>query len=226
MARIKLGSIVTAISGKLGENVFSRNSGGAYVKANVTPTNPQTPAQTAVRIMMADVSSTWKTLTDTQRDTWHKAVNEFTRTDQFGDIKRLTGKSLFQSLNQNLVLTGQDQITIAPISLNVPQPMFSSVNGDVGSQSIDLELENDTTSNVIQVFATPPLSQGIRYVKNRVRKIGNFTGGPSGTILVGPEYVAKFGAFADNDNIHFAVNVVSKEGKATPMAYLKGVIEL
>ena len=57
MAKIKFGMMMTDARGKLGGQVFSKNKGGAYVRTKVTPSNPQTIAQTTRRALFAAIWS-------------------------------------------------------------------------------------------------------------------------------------------------------------------------
>ena len=72
---IKFGSIVTRGSGKLGGHVFSRNRGGAYIRTNQTPSNPQTAFQQSGRATFTELTQGWSALTQNERDSWNNAIN-------------------------------------------------------------------------------------------------------------------------------------------------------
>ena len=84
--KAKFGSIVVAGSGKIGGHVASRNRGGAYFRTKVTPVNPNTPAQAAVKSRLTTQAQAWRSLTAAQRAQWNAAVADFARTDIFGDL--------------------------------------------------------------------------------------------------------------------------------------------
>lgn len=224
MAKIKLGAIVTAISGKLGGHVFAKNRGGAYMRTNATPTNPQTSAQTLVRAIMASISSLWSTLTSAQRTSWNAATESFARTDQFGDIRQLSGKALFQSLNQNLELTGQAQITVAPQPVAVPALLITEAKGQVVGATFDITNTGDTTGSKLMVFATPVLSQGTSFVKNKLRKLQVTAGGNAVDVDIFAAYTAKYGALVAGTNIYIGVKVINAQGQASPMEVVKALI--
>jgi len=69
MARI-LGFQYGEMRGKLGGNVFSRNKAGAYVRAKVTPVNPQTVIQQEARYRFGNMSILFQSLTTTQKGCW------------------------------------------------------------------------------------------------------------------------------------------------------------
>ena len=97
--KIKFGAIVVDGRGKIGGHVASKNRGGAYLRTKVTPTNPQTTFQSAVRNRLTAFSQGWRGLTQAQRDAWNAAVSNFSKTDVFGDIKQPTGLNLYVKLN-------------------------------------------------------------------------------------------------------------------------------
>lgn len=70
MARIKTGSIVADIAGKVGDNIYSRNAAGPYVRAYAFPTIPYSEFRDAAREAMALGSADWASLSDAERLNW------------------------------------------------------------------------------------------------------------------------------------------------------------
>src|SRR5690606_26146133 len=99
MAKIKFGMMMTDARGKLGGQVFSKNRGGSYIRTKVTPSNPRSSFQQAIRTLLSGFSQAWSSLTANQRSAWNGAVSNWSKTDIFGDIKNPTGKNLFVRLN-------------------------------------------------------------------------------------------------------------------------------
>ena len=224
MAKIKLGLVVTEASGKLGGHVFAKNKGGAYLRTKVTPSNPQSVAQTAVRILFAVISAGWSALTAAQRASWDAAVESFKVTNIFGDLKVLSGKALYQRLNQNRQLTGQAILQVAPAVAPINATGASGVAGSVAGTSLDITTTKDTTGMFLLVSATGSLTAGTKFVKNKLRNIGTFAGAAAGTVDIYDEYVAKFGAPAAGANVYVSVKVINASGQATPAETLKAVI--
>ena len=67
MASIKTGPIVADIAGRVGDNIFSRNKYGPYVKAYAAPTIPVTSYVTAARVSFAAASDAWLALSEFQK---------------------------------------------------------------------------------------------------------------------------------------------------------------
>ena len=64
--KIKWGAMVVDGSGKLGGHVASKNRGGSYFRTKVTPTNPNSTSQAAVRSRLTALSQAFRALTIAQ----------------------------------------------------------------------------------------------------------------------------------------------------------------
>jgi hypothetical protein len=224
MAKIKLGAIVTDMSGKLGGHVFSKNKGGKYMRTKSTPSNPQSSAQMSIRGIFASISSAWSALTESSRLSFNGFVSAYATTDIFGDLRNPSGKNLFQRLNQNLSLTGQTLIDTCVAPESVPFANVDKATGNGALSSLALVYNGDTTGSRMLVFATPSLSQGTRFVKNKLRVIGAFDGSVGGSLDIAGDYVAKFGAIVGGSNVVIGVKVINANGQASPMETIKAVI--
>jgi len=224
MAKIKFGMMMTDASGKLGGQVFSKNRGGSYVRTKTTPSNPQTVAQMAIRGVFASISSTWSSLSQESRDSFNNFVGDYARTDIFGDARNPSGKSLFQRLNQNLVISGQPQITTCVSPSDVPFAGLASANADISDTEFLIETMNDTTGSAVVVWATPSMSQGTKFVKNKLRQLVVSNGGDAVAINVWAKYIAKFGVPTAGANIVVGVRVINANGQASPLETIKAVV--
>jgi hypothetical protein len=224
MAKIKFGMMMTDASGKLGGQVFSKNRGGSYVRTKVTPLNPQTTAQSNVRGIFASISSGWSTLSEAARASFNGFVSDYARTDVFGDLRNPSGKALYQRLNQNLSISDQALITTCPAPIAVPFANLAGAEGDIGETEFIVSTDGDTTDSVIVVWATPRLSQGTSFVKNRLRQLEIQSGGVSAVFDIYGAYTAKYGAIEAGDNIYIGVRVINAQGQASPLETIKANI--
>jgi len=224
MAKIKFGMMMTDASGKLGGQVFSKNRGGSYVRTKVTPVNPQTTAQMTIRGIFASISSAWSGLTQASRDSFNGFVNDYARTDIFGDLRNPSGKNLFQRLNQNLSISGQAQITTCPAPAEVPFANIQVAEMVVADNVCTLTASGNLTGSQVVIWATAPQSQGTKFVKNKLRQIAVLAGEDGGDYPFGDEYVAKFGEFELGANIVVGVRVINANGQASPLETIKAEI--
>lgn len=224
MAKIKFGAMMVDASGKLGGQVFSKNRGGAYIRTKATPLNPQTTAQMTIRGIFASISSTWSALLESQRATFNNFVSDYARTDIFGDLRNPSGKNLYQRLNQNLAISAQAGINVCVSPSEVPFANLANALGDVSNAEFLIGTNGNTTGSKVVIWATAPLSQGTRFVKNKLRQIQVADGGNSTTTDIWTSYVAKFGTPSAGANIFVGVRVINANGQASPLETVKAVI--
>ena len=216
MAKIKMGALMTDIRGSAGGSVFAKNGGGSYMRNKVTPLNPKSSAQSEVRAMFGKITQGWSQLTQEQRDAWNAAVVNYAQTDVFGDNQTLSGKALYQQLNQNILLVRGSLITEPPVSQNVASLSDFSVSYNGATPALSLSAITSDPPTKIIVYATPALTQGTSFVDNRLRKI--FDGTLTGTdVDILQSYNDRFGAIAAGSRIAVAVRVIATNGQAGPL---------
>lgn len=198
MAKVKFSALISDMRNKLNGSVFAKNRGGSYLRTKVTPVNPQSVAQTAARVLLATFSQAWRGLTEAQRAQWNAAVDQWSTTDVFGDIKNPTGLQLYIRLNANINLAGGAAIDVPPLPVGVEPVLDLSVDVDFSAQSVTL---SDVTTPVpantaLYVEATPGLSPGISNANSRFRHITTLA--PAAAVgAVSAAYIAKFGAVVE-----------------------------
>ena len=224
MAKIKFGMMMTDARGKLGGQVFSKNKGGSYVRTKVTPSNPQTVAQSIARALFSTISQGWSALTESQRLAWNAAVDSWKQTDVFGDLLAPTGKQLYQRLNNQAQSAGLAEVLNVPAKIRLPDDIVTASVIAIGAGTITNTGQHATANAQVMLFATPPLTAGTKFVKNRLRNIYNADGAAYSAADAYTAYVAKFGVPATGDNVYIAVKYVVSSGQATPRQSLKSSV--
>lgn len=201
--------------GKLGGQVASKNRGGAYVRTKVTPVNPQSMAQSSVRANFSAVSALWRGLTDENRASWNEAVNNWQRTDIFGDLKTPSGFNLFMRLCTPLQNAFGDVVIGLYAPTPVEMPALSAVTATFDTSTTALTLATDVANDldldqyVYNVYATAPQSAGKSFVKNEFRQIG-WVEAAASTRDIASLYTAKFGNLPVNSNVQIRVQALSR----------------
>lgn len=178
--------------GKLNGHVASKNRSGAYVRTKVTPTNPQTSFQLAARNLLTSLSQGWRSLTQAQRDAWDAAVADFAKTDVFGDLRNPTGKNLYTRLNINLQNVGQATISDPPLPAGAGNVIIGAITVTNGGAKT-VAYTGATDGHKIQVWATPGVSPGKKFLKNDFRLIATFDGAAASPFDMATAYEARFG---------------------------------
>jgi hypothetical protein len=225
MAKVKFGALMTDARGKLGGHVFSKNRGGAYLRTKVTPSNPQTEDQQANRSLLGYLAQEWSNLTDAQRATWNGAVGDWKTTNVFGDSINPSGKSLFTSLNKNSLNVGGTLMNDAPAKVQMAIVGLTGVVVDISSTSITPAINAVGASFDVVVSATPSLSQGTSFIKNKLRSIYKANGAAIVPADIYTAYVARYGAPVAGQNIHFEVKIVASNGQMSVPENTKAVVQ-
>lgn len=230
--KIKWGMMMTDGRGKLGGQVASKNRAGAYIRTKVTPVNPQTSFQSAVRQRLAVLSARWSNLPESARTSWNEAANsaEWSKNDIFGDARRPTGKNLFTGLNLVSLEVTNTLMSRPPKKANFSPFSISSLdviaNGDV-IMFADVRSE-PVTDTRWQVEATPPVSSGRYYLKNLYRHIDSTQQvfGDSNELIVSNPYQYRFGELGE-DAVGKRVGVRIRQvldGQVTPWVEVSAIV--
>lgn len=107
-------SLLADASGSFGGLVASHGRSGQYIRTRVRPTNPSSSSQVEVRTIFANLSSTWSTLTDEQRDAWVTYALNVPITNALGDPLILTGHQMFIRSNAARLQAGLARVDAAP----------------------------------------------------------------------------------------------------------------
>ena len=193
--KVKWGALIVDGRNKIGGHVASKNRAGAYLRTKVTPVNPQSVSQIGVRNMLSYLSRQWQALEEDERESFNCAVEQYKATDIFGDIKIPSGFNLYMKLNLNLLGAGLAEISTAPLLGNI-ELIHSLTPSVVSATSISLAYTGNglSAASVVVVEATPGVSPGQKFLKNKFRKIGVFNGEAASPYNATSDYVDKFGA--------------------------------
>lgn len=222
MAKILLGGLGPGdVRNALGGVVFSKNTYGNYVRNNITPVNPQTPAQTDVRNAFANISQEWRALTPAQRDNWNTiAATSYPQTDVFGNQYFLTGFNLFMKLNMSADAIGIPVITNAPIEETIEQITFASITASVdamGDGTVSFSagfpgpVNTVPSGRALIIQCSQVVSQGKEFAKTLFKQI---------TVAAPGQSVAAFDITAAWENVYGDLGTPDVDGKVFVRAVL------
>jgi len=226
---IKWGSIVVKGSGKLGGHVFSSGPGGASIHTLARARNPQTKYQMDVRSRFTRLSQDWSNLSETERQSWYDAETSFSRTNRFGDVISLSAKNLYESLNSNRNNVGLVSINTAPMPKQTASNKVNIVQVNISNERI--VMQGVFESNALYVIvASPPVSQGSRFVGNMLRQIQVATKFSGGALMADEadrysNYVDKFGQPQVGDKIFIGAFTVNSSGQKSTDSVIIAIVE-
>ena len=202
MAKIKFSALVSEMSGKLNGSVIARGKNYTTVRNRVIPVNVQSATQTQVRQIFATISKNWSSLSESQREAWNQAVPDWVGTGIFADTLTQSGKSLYQKLNNNLLMNGFEGVNLPPMKTNFTPIVIDMLGLIQGASELNFEVNSidgalfPTSQNLI-IKMTRPLTAGTSNVNNKFVKLQNvvFQGASTPTFAgnLYDEYTAQFG---------------------------------
>lgn len=215
-AKFTPGAIVSEVRGKIAATVFSRNRGGAVIRNRIKPINRRSTGQSTRRQTLGSLASAWRGLTQTQRDSWNSASQNFPLQDTLGQTIFLSGEQLYVRFNANLILIGETAIDTAPSPFAFAVLTASlSAEDDTVAAAFDITFSPSpmTAGNTIAVFATRNLSPGIEAPNaSAFRFIGQIDPADTTPKDLVTEYVAEFGNPIAGQKIFIELRPISTAG--------------
>jgi len=211
--KILFGAGVADGRASLGGHTFSKNRNGAYIRQKVSPSQPRSARQLAVRASFAGLSKAWgSVLTDLQRAGWIALASTVTIPDRFGNPQVPTGLQLYMRVNQNLFTLATARLDDAPADQGV-SALTSAVLTATFTGSI-LTLAFTPTplgaNEHIVIAATPPFSPGKQFVTSFLKQTFADPAGASATPTdIYAPWNALFGALQPGQKVAVSAFVVN-----------------
>lgn len=161
MAKIKFGAIVSDVRGSIDSVTYARSRYGAYARKKVTPVNPNTAKQSAIRALFGAASSLFRSLGTDLINGWNEVAPQYTRSNIFGDNLPLSGQTLFTKLKTQLTALGISENPTPMTPQTVPAPDAFEVLCDQSAATIQFKDATTTTAaQVFAIYASAPVSAG------------------------------------------------------------------
>ncbi len=192
-ALIVQGGLAALTSGRVGNTVFSRNRGGAYVRNFVKPVNPNTALQAAIRGTFAATVAAWQTLDAAAQGQFADVAAASPQPNRVGLTSILPPLSMFQKINVGRLAVGLDLVTTAP-SLPITDDWDpSAFSAEItANNSIDFSYDgladwvlNGTDQDALLIFVSPPQSPSKNFYKGKYNFFVGLNGGTVPGILTG-----------------------------------------
>lgn len=114
MALVKAGALVQAIAGSIGDSTYHVAGGGGYVKRRGRGPSRRSQLSGNKGGQFQRAAQGWSMLTEVERTAWRTAAARLTVSNKVGQQVRISGRSLFMSINVPLVQLDQPVQTRAP----------------------------------------------------------------------------------------------------------------
>jgi hypothetical protein len=208
--KVKYGQMIAEARGKVAGLVASRNTYGAYMRQKVSPVQPRTSYQLAVRSFLAAASQAWRGISATEQAQWNLIAPTYSRTNVFGDRAPLTGFNLFVQLNRMRQILGLALLTTPPVPTAVSGINLATLAVVSGGPTYTITFTpTPLAANMYAVmYATPGLSPGISFIGGNTRVIGVAPPATASPIEAHVDYSAKFGPLTSGLKYAIQIQIV------------------
>jgi hypothetical protein len=200
------------MSGSIGDNVFSHNKGGPYVRRRAIPINPSTTRQTTVRSNLSTVARAWRTLTAGQRAAWNVWAPGNPVINRLGQSIQLSGFGCYCRLNGSLRDAGSTAITNPPTT---QAPASLATVSCTGNTSSSVTLAYTATplagGTKLALWSSGPLSAAQDPNLNQARLVGY-----TAAAAASPQTLNLPFAVTTGDVLNLWVSLVDAYGRTTP----------
>lgn len=170
MALLKMGAIVTALSGKIGGQTIGISRFGQYIKNTGTYINQATPKRKKANAFLAVLTSHWRKVKQGDKDAWTALAPAIPYINRLGNSVVYSGFNLFVRWNYNVVLINK-AIQDAPLPLSILTPA-KIIDLKLNGAKIDLTIPDGDNAVFCKIYISQPMSLGDNQYKKRLRYAG------------------------------------------------------
>ena len=200
---VQYGGGILDARGSIGGQTASRNRFGNYFRARITPVNPQSPRQNAIRAIIQLLAQAWSnTLTQAQRDQWEVYAGNIVRQNALGAQIFLTGFNHYIRSNAPILQALDTRVDDGPFILSLP-PGDPQMVGTVDEAGQQISVAFDDTLDWVDqddghmfIYMSEPKRAGTNFIGGPFRFAGAIDGDSttpptSPTVLTVPFPVAE-----------------------------------
>lgn len=207
--QIRPTALISGLKGKLGGTVFQMNASRIYARTNASSNKPNSQHWQTQKMVMAFVSSSWRTLVPAKRLAWNSVKGSWPSYDKYGNPRTPSGYEVFCKVNMTSLANGgrliKDAFSPSPLEVNffeyVPLVTSSAFNLFFRDAGSGLQF--------YQIYVAPPTSIGAEPSKPAFCSMGIFPNNLLNTYSIFAEVVKRYGPIVINSRYQVAVKVLS-----------------
>lgn len=220
---VQWGGGILDARGSIGGQTASRNRSGNYLRARITPVNPNSVRQQVIRAAIQDLSQRWSSaLTQAQRDQWAVYAAAIVRQNGLGAQIKLTGFNHYIRSNSIRLQQADNTIGDGPGILTLPpgDPVFACTVDEAGQQiSVVFDDTKDWCTQAfghMYVAMSIPKAAGTNFIGGPYRIAGGIIGIDPGGVASPQVLTAPF-AVAENQVVQCTGRISEEDGRLSDM---------
>ena len=220
---VQWGGGILDARGSIGGQTASRNRFGNYLRARITPVNPQSARQNVIRAAIQNLSQRWSSvLTALQRAQWEVYAAAIVRQNKLGAQIKLTGFNHYIRSNSIRLQQADNTIGDGPGTLTLPpgDPTFACTV-DEAAQQISVVFD-DTLDWAKQDFGhlyvsmSIPTAAGTNFIGGPFRIAAKLTGIDPGGIA-SPQVMAVPFAVSEGQEVACRGRISEEDGRLSDL---------
>lgn len=168
--------VIASASGSAGGLTASRNRYGMYFRARVVPVDPSSIQQQFARAFFRTAATSWKNLTDVQRDGWETYADNTPMQNKLGQTVTLTGFAQYVRTNSFSLSVGLGAFLDAPTVFGLPAytpPTIDVITGTTLTVAFTVADEwVNEVGGALSIQVSRPVSPSVNFFKGPFRKTG------------------------------------------------------
>lgn len=215
MATVKFSGLITDLKGKIGGTSFQGSKVGTTLKSiSYRRNGSKLTKADAGRVvnqksLIAHLASTWRTLSNANRDSWNTGAVNYPFTNKYGDAYTGSGYQVFMHLNAGLELFGVGANNACPTPQTVDTSAITGVTKD-GTADMTLTLGAAIPGNsYLQVWATGLKAPGASPSKSEYKLINNYDSEAGASINIQDDWEEVFGTQGTGGYVFFMFRYVN-----------------
>lgn len=194
-ARVKYGALITEVKGSIGGQTFQSCRGGFILRNKPISPKNRSFSQSSIRSVNAKNGSSWRGLSQAERDSWNAVAPSYPHTDKFGDPATLSGYELYMRANFYLALVGVTLLSSGALPDALWSPASVSITSSVAASEMDLVWTGGNVGADMRALIrlSPPLSAGRSYRKSDLVIVLPITSGTSSPLDLWSEVIKRYG---------------------------------
>lgn len=211
MAKIVYGSLAGAISGALGNDVFSHGRHGAYLRKRVIPTKAFNVHTIKAHNYLAIMSRYWANVGVPGQAAWNTWAQSHPITDRLGQKQVLFGSAAFVSIGCRMLQAGDTALMVPPTAAP-PAPLTAlTVVADASAHTCILTTAPNPIGANDRLWVEVALvnSPGTEYLEGKYKLIAVSAKAQATGLAIGAALEARFGTLLETENYIVRVSVYS-----------------
>jgi hypothetical protein len=197
MAKIMYGTIAGAVSGAVGNQVFSHNRYGAYVRTRVIPTKSGTASALQARATLINASQGWALLTDDQQGAWRTYAQSNPIVDRLGQKQTLDGHGAYVQVNARMLVGGMAKLSL-PVAKASPASLLTCSFTAIHAGLCNLVFTPTPLGSGLKIWVKAAVvdSPGVNYVTNLMKLVAVSTAAEASPFDLASAIEGRFGTLS------------------------------